>query len=339
MTGPSPLLELRDLSTHYVSARGARVVRAVDEVSLSLRAGETLGIVGESGSGKTTLALTILRLLPPAAKIVGGEIRFEGEDLLTKSDAEMRRIRGKRIAMILQDPMASLNPLFTVGDQVGEPLRVHEGLSRRGAWSRARELLQAVRIPAPEARVGEYPHQMSGGMRQRIVGAIAISCEPRLLIADEPTTSLDLTIQAQYLNLLRELQRAHHLAMIFITHNLGIVARMCDQVAIMYAGRLVESGPVKRIFNAPAHPYTRALLESIPRLRGGQERLTAVEGQPPDPAALPTGCAFHPRCPQSHARCVEDSPPEFATGDGQITRCWLWAPDRAGPSSLSRSPV
>ena len=334
-----PLLELRGLSTHYVSARGARVVRAVDDVSLSLRAGETLGIVGESGSGKSTLALTILRLLPPAAKIIGGEIRFEGEDLLTKSDAEMRRIRGKRIAMILQDPMASLNPLFTVGDQVAEPLRVHEGLSRRNAWSRARGLLQAVRIPAPEARVGEYPHQMSGGMRQRIVGAIAISCEPRLLIADEPTTSLDLTIQAQYLSLLSELQRAHHLAMIFITHNLGIVARMCDQVAIMYAGRIVELGPVKRIFNAPAHPYTRALLESIPRVSGGRERLTAVEGQPPDPAALPAGCAFHPRCPQSHARCVEDAPSDFAVGDGQITRCWLWAPERVAPSPPSRSPA
>src|SRR5262249_29310638 len=253
-----PLLELENLSTHYVSAQGTRVVRAVDEVSLRINAGETLGIVGESGAGKSTLPPPILRLLPPAARIAGGKLLFEGEDLLQKSDVEMRRVRGKRIAMILQDPMASLNPLFTVGDQVAETLRVHEGASRRTAWTRARQLLTAVKIPAPEARVREYPHQLSGGMRQRIVGAIAISCEPRLLIDAEPTTSLDVTIQAQYLNLLRELQREHGLALIFITHNLGIVARMCDRVAVMYAGRLVEIGPVRRIFDSPAHPYTRA---------------------------------------------------------------------------------
>ncbi len=318
-----PLLDVRNLSTHYVSARGTRVTRAVDDVSLTLDEGETLGIVGESGSGKTTLALSLLRLLPPAARIVGGEIRFEGEDLLGKSDAEMRRIRGKRIAMVLQDPMASLNPLFTVGDQVAEPIRVHEGASRGSAWSRARELLKAVRISAPEMRVREYPHQLSGGMRQRIVGAIAISCEPRLLIADEPTTSLDLTIQAQYLNLLRDLQRAHNLALIFITHNLGIVAKMCDQVAVMYAGRLVESGPVGRIYNAPAHPYTRALLESIPRLGDSRKRLTAIDGQPPDPVALPGGCAFHPRCPKVMDRCREAAPPEFRVADAHTSRCWL----------------
>jgi peptide/nickel transport system ATP-binding protein len=326
----APLLELRGLSTHYVSARGTRVVRAVDDVSLSLAAGSTLGIVGESGSGKSTLALTILRLLPPAARITGGEIRFEGEDLLAKSDGEMRRIRGKRIAMILQDPMASLNPLFTIGDQVSEPLRVHEGVGRRRAWSRARDLMKAVRIPAPETRVGEYPHQMSGGMRQRIVGAIAISCAPRLLIADEPTTSLDLTIQAQYLNLLKELQRQHQLALIFITHNLGIVAKMCDQVAVMYAGRLVEWGPVTRIFDAPAHPYTRALLESIPRMGDGRARLTAIEGQPPDLAAPPPGCAFHPRCPKAIAQCREQAPPETSLGPRHTVRCWLPGPAPVG---------
>jgi len=318
-----PLLEVRNLSTHYVSARGTRVTRAVDDVTLTLEAGATLGIVGESGSGKTTLALSLVRLLPPAGRIVSGEISFEGEDLLRKSNAEMRRIRGKRIAMILQDPMASLNPLFTVGDQVAEPIRVHDGASRRSAWSRAQELLKAVRIAAPETRVGEYPHQLSGGMRQRVVGAIAISCEPRLLIADEPTTSLDLTIQAQYLNLLRDLQRAHHLALIFITHNLGIVAKMCDQVAVMYGGRLVESGPVARIYNAPAHPYTRALLESIPRLGDSRTRLTAIDGQPPDPAALPGGCAFHPRCPKVMDRCRAEAPPEFSVANAHTSRCWL----------------
>ena len=326
----SPLLELRGLSTHYVSARGTRVVRAVDDVSLSLAPGRTLGIVGESGSGKSTLALTILRLLPPAARITAGQIRFEGEDLLTKSDREMRHVRGKRIAMILQDPMASLNPLFTIGDQVAEPLRVHEGEGRRGAWARATQLLRSVRISAPESRVREYPHQMSGGMRQRIVGAIGISCSPRLLIADEPTTSLDLTIQAQYLNLLRDLQREHRLALIFITHNLGIVAKMCDQVAVMYGGRLVEWGPVTRIFDAPAHPYTRALLESIPRMGDGRERLTAVEGQPPDLAAPPSGCAFHPRCPQAVARCREEAPPETVIGRIHTARCWLNVPAAAG---------
>jgi oligopeptide/dipeptide ABC transporter ATP-binding protein len=320
---PAPLLEIDNLSTHYVSARGSRVVRAVDDVSLRISAGETLGIVGESGSGKTTLALSILRLLPRAARIAGGRLLFEGEDLVQKTDAEMRRVRGKRIAMILQDPMASLNPLFTIGDQVAEPIRVHEGAGRTTAWMRARELLKAVRIPSPETRLNQHPHEMSGGMRQRIVGAIGISCEPRLLIADEPTTSLDLTIQAQYLNLLRELQRAHGIALIFITHNLGIVAKMCDQLAVMYAGRVVESGPVREIFDAPAHPYTRALLGSIPRMGTGGRRLTAIDGQPPDLVALPPGCAFAPRCPSAVERCRAAPPPDLPVGAARTVRCWL----------------
>ena len=317
------LLELRNYSTHYVSARGTRVVKAVDSVSFGLDAGETLGIVGESGSGKTTLALSILRLLPMAAQNPGGEILFEGEDLLKKSSEEMRQIRGKRIAMILQDPMASLNPLFTIGDQVSEPLRVHERTPRRTAWEKATALLKAVRITAPETRVREYPHQMSGGMRQRIVGAMGIACEPRLLIADEPTTSLDLTIQAQYLALLRDLQREHGLALIFITHNLGIVAKMCDRVAVMYAGRLVEFGPVRKIFDEPRHPYTRALLQSIPRFADARDRLTAIGGQPPDLSALPLGCAFHPRCPDAIDRCRSEAPPETGTGTNHTFRCWV----------------
>jgi oligopeptide/dipeptide ABC transporter ATP-binding protein len=319
----APLLELERLSTHYVSTQGTRVVRAVDEVSLRIDAGETLGIVGESGSGKSTLALTILRVLPAAARIVSGRVLFEGEDLVQKSDAEMRAIRGKRIAMVLQDPMASLNPLFTIGDQIAEPIRVHEGAPRTLARQRALELLKAVRIAATETRVKQYPHEMSGGMRQRIVGAIGISCEPRLLIADEPTTSLDLTIQAQYLNLLHELQRAHGLALIFITHNLGIVAKMCDQIAVMYAGRVVESGPVSQIFDAPVHPYTKALLSSIPRLTEVDQRLTAIEGQPPDLAALPQGCAFAPRCVEAFDRCREQAPMEFLLGPRRTARCWL----------------
>jgi oligopeptide/dipeptide ABC transporter ATP-binding protein len=250
-------------------------------------------------------------------------MRFDGEDLLAKSPTEMRRIRGKRIAMILQDPMASLNPLFTVGDQVGEPLRVHEGASRRGARERAGALLRSVKIPAVAQRLREYPHQMSGGMRQRIVGAIAISCEPKLLIADEPTTSLDVTIQAQYLKLLRDIQREHGLALIFITHNLGIVARMCDSVAVMYAGRVIEAGPVRQIFNAPAHPYTQALIESIPRMGSGPERLTAIDGQPPDLAVLPTGCSFQARCPRVMDRCREEEPPAFDLASQHTARCFL----------------
>jgi oligopeptide/dipeptide ABC transporter ATP-binding protein len=329
-----PLLELQNLSTHYVSAQGTRVVRAVDEVSLSLNAGETLGIVGESGSGKSTLALTILRILPPAAQIVSGKMLFEGEDLLLKSDEAMRRVRGKRIAMILQDPMASLNPLFTIGDQVAETLRVHEGASRANAWERARGLLKAVRIPSPETRVTQYPHEMSGGMRQRIVGAIGISCEPRLLIADEPTTSLDLTIQAQYLALLRDLQREHGLALIFITHNLGIVAKMCDQLAVMYAGRVVESGPVSQIFNNPTHPYTEALLSSIPRMTDNRQRLTAIDGQPPDLSSLPPGCAFAPRCPEAFDRCRTQAPPALTTAVGRNARCWLAHASRDNPTPL-----
>jgi oligopeptide/dipeptide ABC transporter ATP-binding protein len=332
-----PLLEIENLSTHYVSSRGTRVVRAVDQVSLRINAGETLGIVGESGSGKSTLALTILRVLPAAARIVEGRMLFEGEDLVQKSDEEMRHIRGKRIAMILQDPMASLNPLFTIGDQVAEPMRVHEGTPRATAWNRARELLKSVRIPSPETRVTQYPHEMSGGMRQRIVGAIGIACEPRLLIADEPTTSLDLTIQAQYLNLLRELQRTHGLALIFITHNLGIVAKMCDQLAVMYAGRVVESGPVSRVFNTPAHPYTEALLNSIPRMSDSGQRLAAIEGQPPDLAALPAGCAFAPRCVKAFDRCRVEAPPELALGERRTARCWLATSDPAVDAVTSGS--
>ncbi len=319
----APLLELRNVSTHYVSQRGTRVVRAVEDVSFSLNAGQTLGIVGESGSGKSTLALTLLRVLPPAALIAGGQILLEGEDLVPKAEEDMRRIRGKKIAMILQDPMASLNPLFTIGDQVGEPIRQHEKATRKDAWRRAIDLLKAVRIPAAETRVRQYPHEMSGGMRQRIVGAIGISCEPRLLIADEPTTSLDLTIQAQYLNLLRDLQKEHRLGLIFITHNLGIVAKMCDLLVVMYAGRVVESGPVAQVFDRPYHPYTEALLNSIPRMSDTRQRLKAIDGQPPDMSALPPGCAFAPRCPKAFDRCRRETPPEFAPEEGRVARCWL----------------
>jgi oligopeptide/dipeptide ABC transporter ATP-binding protein len=322
MTGP--LLDIKDLRTYFVSAKGTRVVKAVDGVSLALNEGETLGIVGESGSGKTVTSLSILRLLPAAARIVGGEIWFAGENLLAKSEREMQRVRGSQITMILQDPLMSLNPLFTIGNQIGEPLRIHRGMRGRSLAERIKELLRGVRIPSPEVRMGEYPHQMSGGMRQRIVGAIAISCEPRLLIADEPTTSLDVTIQAQYLNLLKDIQQRNGLAMIFITHNIGIVARMCDQVAVMYAGRLVERAPVRTIFNQPAHPYTEALLNAMPKLTDKTERLWSIEGQPPDLSNLPPGCPFSPRCPKAEDRCHREVPPEYQVGDQHFTRCWLW---------------
>jgi oligopeptide/dipeptide ABC transporter ATP-binding protein len=319
-----PLLELKQLQTYFISAQGTRIVKAVDGVSLTLDAGETLGIVGESGSGKTVTSLSILRLLPAAARIVGGEVRFAGENLLTKSERDMRHIRGSQITMILQDPMMSLNPLFTIGEQIAEPLRIHRRMHGSALTERIKELLRGVRIPSPEVRMREYPHQMSGGMRQRIVGAIGISCEPRLVIADEPTTSLDVTIQAQYLRLLKDIQQRSKLAMIFITHNIGIVAKMCDSVAVMYAGRVVERAPVRTIFNQPAHPYTEALLHAVPRLTERTDRLWSIEGQPPDLASLPPGCPFQPRCPKAEDRCLQETPPEFHVGDNHYTRCWLW---------------
>jgi oligopeptide/dipeptide ABC transporter ATP-binding protein len=319
-----PLLELKQLQTYFFSAQGTRVIKAVDGVSFTLDAGETLGVVGESGSGKTVTSMSILRLLPAAARIVGGEIWFAGENLLTKSEREMQQVRGSQITMILQDPMMSLNPLFTIGEQIAEPLRIHRGMRGVAIVERIKALLQGVRIPSPEIRLREYPHQMSGGMRQRIVGAISISCEPRLLIADEPTTSLDVTIQAQYLQLLKDLQTRAGLAMIFITHNIGIVAKMCDQVAVMYAGKLVERAPVRSLFNQPAHPYTEALLQAVPKITDRSERLWSIEGQPPDAASLPPGCPFNPRCPKVEARCRQEIPPEFQVGENHYTRCWLW---------------
>jgi oligopeptide/dipeptide ABC transporter ATP-binding protein len=319
-----PVLEVKQLQTYFFSAQGTRVVKAVDGVSFTLNEGETLGVVGESGSGKTVTSMSLLRLLPPAARIVGGEIWFQGENLLTKSEREMRGLRGSQLTMILQDPMMSLNPLFTIGEQIAEPLRIHRHMRGARLMERIKELLRGVRIPSPEVRLREYPHQMSGGMRQRIVGAIGISCEPQLLIADEPTTSLDVTIQAQYLNLLKDIQQRSRLAMIFITHNIGIVAKMCDNVGVMYAGKLVERAPVRTIFNQPAHPYTEALLQAVPKLTDRSKRLWSIEGQPPDLTNPPTGCPFNPRCPHAEDRCRREVPPEFQVGENHYTRCWLW---------------
>jgi len=298
------------------------VVPAVDGVSFSIRRGECLGLVGESGSGKTTTCLSILRLLPKGAQITGGSVDLDGEELMSLTDEEMQRVRGRRIAMILQDPMASLNPLLTIFEQVAEPAYYHRGTRASALKERVLSLLQAVRIPSPAIRMNEFPHQMSGGMRQRAVGAIAMSGGPELIIADEPTTNLDVTIQAQYLNMLKDLQRRTGVSLLFITHNLGIVAKMCDRVAVMYAGRIVEQGPVRELFYNARHPYTKALLSSIPKI-GSREPLYAIPGQPPDLADLPTGCSFHPRCPQAWDRCREDEPADLVIQDDHRARCWL----------------
>jgi oligopeptide/dipeptide ABC transporter ATP-binding protein len=318
----TPLLNLSDLQTYFLTFRGTRVIKAVDGVSFALDDGETLGLVGESGCGKTTTCLSIVGLLPPAGRLVGGNIEFEGEDLARLSPRAMRRIRGRRIAMILQDPMASLNPLFTIYRQVAEPAFFHQGLRGRSLKERVRSLLGAVRIPSPAVRMREYPHQMSGGMRQRIVGAIALSGGPKLIIADEPTTNLDVTLQAQYLDLLKELQRETGVALIFVTHDLGIVAKMCDKVAVMYAGKIVEYRAVRELFSDPKHPYTKALLGSVPKL-GSKEPLDTIPGQPPNLASLPPGCHFHPRCAVARPRCSLEAPRDFNLGDGGMARCWL----------------
>jgi peptide/nickel transport system ATP-binding protein len=301
------LLEVRDLHSTFLLPQGE--ARAVDGVAFSIQPGRTLGLVGESGCGKTMTALSILRLTPPSAR-VSGEVVFDGRKLLTLSEAEMRQIRGNAIAMIFQEPMSSLNPVFTVGNQIAEAIRLHQKRSWRAAHEQAIEMLKLVEIPEPERRVNEYPHQLSGGMRQRVMIAMALSCHPRLLIADEPTTALDVTIQAQILDLLAGLQQRLGMALILVTHDLGIVAERADEVVIMYAGRIVERAPVQAIFGQPLHPYTRGLLRSIPKVGSGKtRRLEAIPGVVPDLARLPSGCRFRDRCPQAIARCAAADPP------------------------------
>jgi oligopeptide/dipeptide ABC transporter ATP-binding protein len=316
-----PLLEVRDLQTHFFTDDG--LVRAVDGVSYALAPGETLAVVGESGSGKSVTSLSILRLVPdPPGRIVGGSIRFKGRELLTLSDAEMRAVRGKEISMIFQEPMTSLNPVHTCGDQIAEVVRLHEGLDRAAARERAIEMLRLVGIPAPEVRVDEFPHQMSGGMRQRVMIAMALACRPALLIADEPTTALDVTIQAQILELLQRLRRELGMAVLLITHDLGVVAETADRVAVMYAGQVVEYSTVRAIFRTPRHPYTAGLLASLPKLGEESDRLRVIPGQVPDPARFPTGCRFHPRCPVAVDRCRGEAPELRDVGDGHLVRCF-----------------
>jgi oligopeptide/dipeptide ABC transporter ATP-binding protein len=321
MADSPPLLVVEDLKTHFFTRRG--IVKAVDGVSFTLHPGETLALVGESGSGKSVTCLSLVRLVPePAGRIVGGRVLFEGEDLLAKSRAQMRRVRGKQIAMVLQDPMTSLNPALTIGTQVAEAVRLHQGLRGAPLRDRVVDALRRLRIPVASTWLGRYQHQLSGGMRQRVSSAIALSCAPRLLIADEPTTSLDVTIQAQYLDLLKEVQASAGLAVILVTHDFGIVAANADRVAVMYAGKIVEMGSTLDVFNHPSHPYTRALLRCLPEAGPRRHELVEIGGQPPDLARLPAGCPFAPRCPERLPVCDQAFPPTVAVASGHVASCW-----------------
>jgi len=317
------LLEVRNLKTYFATGRGE--ARSVDDVSFTLEQGETLSLVGESGCGKSVTALSILRLVAPPGRITAGEILFEGRDLLKLSEAEMRAIRGDEIAMIFQDPMTSLNPVYTVGEQIAEVIRLHRKVSKKEAWNQAIEGMKDVAIPAPEVRAKSYPHEMSGGMRQRVMIAMALACDPKLLIADEPTTALDVTIQAQILDLLREMRSAFNLSLLLITHDLGVIAETADHVAVMYAGRIVEYGPIREVFRQPKHPYTQGLLASLPTGKPGT-RLSAIEGTVPILGALPPGCAFNPRCPDRFDRCTTAPPPDYEVGMGRTAKCYLHDP-------------
>ncbi|MEW6187130.1 MAG: ABC transporter ATP-binding protein [Thermodesulfobacteriota bacterium] len=315
------LLKIKNLRTHFFTRRG--VVRAVDGVSFSVGVGEVLGIVGESGSGKSITCLSILRLLPqPAGRIIEGEIFLNGEDLLKKSEIEMRRFRGRQIAMIPQDPMSSLNPVFTIGDQMAAPLKYHLGLSGNQVAEKVKSLLTKVNIPSPVQRSKQYPHQMSGGMRQRILGGIGISCDPKLLIADEPTTALDVISQDQFIRLLKDIQVERRLSMIWVTHDMSIVAKACDRVVVMYAGKIVEMAAVETLFQQPAHPYTIGLMRSIPELNDSEQELFSIPGQPPDLLHQSSGCRFAPRCPEVNDICLEKYPPEVAISERHTVHCW-----------------
>lgn len=301
-----PILEVANLTTHFETERGT--VKAVDGVSFDLKRGETVGIVGESGSGKSVSAMTIMGLVGDAGNVKQGSVRYQDEELLDKSEKEMQSIRGNEIAMVFQDPMTSLNPTYTIGQQISRVIRTHQDISKSEAREKTVELMEQVGIPEPRSRVDNYPHQFSGGMRQRALIAMAISCEPDVLIADEPTTALDVTIEAQIFDLLNDLQDEYGMSVILITHDLGVVAGTCDRVNVMYAGRIVEQADNENLFNEPRHPYTRGLLRSIPELRTDSDKLTPIEGDVPNPAALPSGCSFHPRCPHAVADCEEYDP-------------------------------
>ena len=318
----APLLTIDSLRTYFHT--GAGLARSVDGVSLTVHAGETLGVVGESGCGKSVTALSVLRLIRPPGRIeAGSRVLFEGRDLLALGEEEIRRIRGNRIAMIFQEPMTALNPVFTVGEQIAEVVRVHAGASRKAAWARAVEMLALVGIPAPEQRAGEYPHQLSGGMRQRVMIAMALVMNPALVIADEPTTALDVTIQAQILELLADLQRRLGTAVLLITHDLGVIAEVARRVVVMYGGEVVEEAPVGELFARAHHPYTEGLLAAMPRLGAGRDRLATIPGTVPPATAWPSGCRFRERCPYAWERCEREHPPLYDIGAGHTSRCHL----------------
>ncbi len=317
------LLEVRNLKTYFATRRGE--ARSVDDISFTLELGETLSLVGESGCGKSVTALSILRLVASPGRIIGGEILFEGRDLMKLSEAEMRSIRGDDIAMIFQDPMTSLNPVYTVGEQIAEAIRLHRKVSKKEAWKQAIEGMRDVAIPAPDARAKSYPHEMSGGMRQRVMIAMALACDPKLLIADEPTTALDVTIQAQILDLLTELREKRNLALLLITHDLGVVAETSDRVAVMYAGKIVEQASARELFHRPRHPYTEGLLRAVPRLDESaaekRKRLRTIEGVVPSPLNPPPGCRFAPRCEYALEKCCEGDIPLIDLGPQHWSRC------------------
>jgi len=319
------LLRVKDLRTHFFTEEG--VVRAVDGVSYDLEEGETLGLVGESGCGKSVSALSLLRLIPnPPGKIVGGEVWFDGQDILKADEDEIRHIRGNRIAMVFQEPMTSLNPVLTIGRQITEALELHLKMDKHASSRRAAELLEMVGIPEAAARLNDYPHQFSGGMRQRVMIAMALSCNPKLLLADEPTTALDVTIQAQILEIMARLSKELGTAVIIITHNLGVVARYADRVNVMYAGRIVETASAKELYSNPRHPYTLGLLRSVPRLDEiRKDKLEPIEGVPPDLVNLPRGCPFYPRCRFHVEKCLEESPPLLMVGERHFSACWEWS--------------
>jgi peptide/nickel transport system ATP-binding protein/oligopeptide transport system ATP-binding protein len=318
-----PLLEVRDLSIHFFTEEG--VVRAVENVSFEIYPGEILGLVGESGCGKSVTGLSLLKLIPiPPGQIVSGEILFDGRGVLQLEEKEMEKIRGNDISMIFQEPMTSLNPVFTIGDQIMEAILLHQGLHKTEARKRTIEMLDRVKIPSPEKRIDSYPHQLSGGMRQRAMIAMALSCQPKFLIADEPTTALDVTIQAQVLHLLKEIQRDMGMSVMLITHDLGVVAEIADRVAVMYAGRIFEYGPIQAIFGKMRNPYTRGLMGSIPQLTERKARLNAIPGQVPDPMNLPVGCKFHPRCDLMIEDCKKEEPPLFKVNGDHFSRCIRW---------------
>ena len=318
----TPLLEIENLHTFFYTDNG--VARAVDGVSISVGVGETVGVVGESGCGKSVTALSILRLVRPPGRIEDGSVmRFDGRDLLELNEREMQHVRGNRIAMVFQEPMTALNPVFTIGDQIGEVARIHAGMSKRDAWAKAIEMLTVVGIPAPEQRAGEYPHQLSGGMRQRVVIAMALVMNPALVVADEPTTALDVTIQAQILELLADLTRRLGTSVLLITHDLGVVAENCTRVIVMYAGEVVEEATTIDLFARAHHPYTEGLLGAMPRVGGEKDRLATIPGTVPPPTSWPKGCRFRDRCPYSWERCETEHPPLYQIGGGHTSRCHL----------------